>query len=149
MFAIGRTDDLAKRVDSCAVIASGGTLTGEELHEAQRFGLSMWLRLSYVAIALFCLTGVAGAIINAFTQSFNHAVADIALFWVGVITLSMGQVVLILFRIEFTYRTLEKDAPRSYCRPFTSGLGRPRLYDFWIASTVSLGILVMISISHR
>jgi hypothetical protein len=149
MLTIGRRGDLAKRVDDCAVISSGGKLKGEELHEAQRFCISMWLRLLAVATVLFCLTGAIGAFINNFTPSFNHAVADVVLLWGGLMILSMGQVVLVLARIEFTYRALEKGAPQSYSRLFTAGLGLPRFYDFWIASAVSLGLLVMIFLSHQ
>ena len=146
---IGPNDDTAKQIANCFTVSSGGRLPGEELHKTQRFCMSMWLRLIYVAIMLSLLTVAVGAVVHNFTQSLNHVFANVILFLGGLATLSAGQYLLVFTRITFTYHALEKDAPRSHMRLVAAGRGLPRFYDFWIAAAVSLGILVMIFLVHQ
>ena len=140
----GRKPDTVKLVQNCQHISAGKPLPGADLHDTQRFSCFMWVRGMFAGVILLIATGAVGAALDQFTHSLRHDVAGVATVWVGLTALSGGEVVVLFIRMTCTYRSLGKDAPRSYARPLTKSHGLPRPYDFWIGAFVSMGFFALL-----
>lgn len=144
----GRRGDTIKQVRNCQRVSDGEPLPGMKFHDTQEFSQSMWLRAMFASMALGVATGGVDAAMDQLTRVLHRGLVAVAVVWVGLAILSIGEVGMLQLRLLFTFHSLDKDAPRSYARPLTKGHGLPRPYDFWIGALLPLGFLALLFITN-